>query len=67
MLDAAKSVEENIRDGAKPVLDLIAEFESLPHDSKRHEFLEHRIQSLEGWTLDTAHRDRDGALELSRR
>src|SRR6267154_22396 len=53
MLDATKSVEENIRDGAKPVLDLIAEFESLPHDSKRHEFLEHRIQALEGWTLDT--------------
>ena len=35
------------------VLDLIAEFESLPHDSKRHEELEHRIQALEGWTLDT--------------
>jgi ABC transport system ATP-binding/permease protein len=52
MLDATKSVEENIRDGAKPVLDLIAEFESLPHDSKRHEELEHRIQALEGWTLD---------------
>ncbi|MBI3849139.1 MAG: ABC-F family ATP-binding cassette domain-containing protein [Verrucomicrobia bacterium] len=52
MLDAAKSVEENIRDGAKPVLDLIAEFESLPHDSKRHEELEHRIQALEGWSLD---------------
>src|SRR6202789_2543827 len=53
MLDATKSVEENIRDGAKPVLDLIAEFESLPHHSKRQECLEHRIQSLEGWTLDT--------------
>ncbi len=53
MLDATKSVEENIRDGAKPVLDLIAEFESLPHDSKRHEVLEHRIHALEGWTLDT--------------
>jgi ABC transport system ATP-binding/permease protein len=52
MLDATKSVEENIRDGAKPVLDLIAEFESLPHDSKRHEVLEHRIHALEGWTLD---------------
>jgi len=52
MLDATKSVGENIRDGAKPVLDLIAEFESLPHDSKRHEVLEHRIQALEGWTLD---------------
>src|SRR5271155_2484373 len=53
MLNATKSVAENIRDGAKPVLDLIAEFESLPHDSKRHEFLENRIQALEGWTLDT--------------
>jgi ATP-binding cassette subfamily F protein uup len=52
MLDSAKNVLENIRDGAKPVLDLIAEFESLPHDSKRHEELEHRIASLEGWTLD---------------
>ncbi|MSR43056.1 MAG: ABC transporter ATP-binding protein [Pedosphaera sp.] len=52
MLDATKSVEENIRDGAKPVLDLIAEYESLPADSKRHEFLEHRIVTLEGWTLD---------------
>jgi ATP-binding cassette subfamily F protein uup len=52
MLDANKNVLENIRDGAKHVLDLIAEFESLPHDSKRHEELEHRIQVLEGWTLD---------------
>ena len=47
MLDATKSVEENIRDGAAHVLKLIAEFESLPHDSKRHEELEHRIGALE--------------------
>jgi ATP-binding cassette subfamily F protein uup len=53
MLDAAKSVGENVRDGAKHVLDLIAEFESLPHDSPRHEEVEHRIQALEGWSLDT--------------
>jgi ATP-binding cassette subfamily F protein uup len=52
MLDATKSVYENVRDGAQHVLNLIAEFESLPHDSKRHEELEHRIQALEGWTLD---------------
>ncbi len=52
MLDAAKSVEENIRDGALHVLDLIAEFESLPAESKRHEEVEHRIGRLEGWTLD---------------
>jgi ATP-binding cassette subfamily F protein uup len=52
MLDATKSVAENVREGADHVLKLIAEFESLPHDSKRHEELEHRITSLEGWTLD---------------
>src|ERR1035437_1402879 len=52
MLDATKSVEENIRDGAQHVLNLIAEFESLPAESKRHEHLEHRIAALEGWTLD---------------
>src|ERR1044071_882989 len=52
MLDATKSVYENVRDGAQHVLSLITEFESLPHDSKRHEELEHRIRSLEGWTLD---------------
>jgi ATP-binding cassette subfamily F protein uup len=52
MLEVAKSVEENIRDGAQHVLDLIAEFESLPAESKRHEELEHRIAWLEGWTLD---------------
>ncbi len=52
MLDATKSVEENIHDGARHVRDLIAEFESLPAESKRHEELEHRIAALEGWTLD---------------
>jgi ABC transport system ATP-binding/permease protein len=52
MLDAAKNVHGNIRDGAQHVLNLIAEFESLPHDSKRHEHLEHRIAALEGWTVD---------------
>src|SRR5580698_1468782 len=53
MLDATKSVKENILDGASHVLGLIKEFESLPHDSPRHEELEHRIHALEGWSLDT--------------
>src|SRR5580658_1741940 len=52
MLDATKNVYENVRDGAQHVLDLIAEFEGLPHDSKRHEELEQRIQVLDGWTVD---------------
>jgi len=51
-LDSAKSVYENIREGAKHVDDLIAEFESLPPESKRHEELEHRIVALDGWNLD---------------
>jgi ABC transport system ATP-binding/permease protein len=52
MLDPAKNVYENIREGGQYVLKLIEEFESLSHDSPRHEELEHRIESLEGWTLD---------------
>src|SRR4051812_34038816 len=41
-LDANLTVYENIRAGAKHVLDMIAKFEALPHDSKQHETLEHR-------------------------
>ncbi len=51
-LDPTKNVYENIHSGGEYILKLIAEFESLPHDSERHHELEHRIQSLEGWTLD---------------
>ncbi len=51
-LDPSRNVYENIRSGAEHVLKLIADFESLPHDSEQHHELEHRIQSLEGWTLD---------------
>src|SRR6516164_8669757 len=53
MLDPSLDVRGNVRAGARHVLDLIAEFESLPVDSKRHEELEHRIQALEGWILDS--------------
>jgi ABC transport system ATP-binding/permease protein len=51
-LDSDRSVHENIRAGAQHVLDLIAQFEALPPDSKQHELLEHRIAALEGWSLD---------------
>ena len=51
-LDASLDVRGNVRRGARHVLDLIAEFESLPAESKRHEELEHRIQTLDGWSLD---------------
>ncbi len=52
MLDATKNVFENVRDGAQHVFKLIAEFETLPHESKRHEELEARIQALDGWTVE---------------
>ena len=51
-LEASLDVRGNVRRGAWRTLDLIAEFESLPAESKRHEELERRIQALEGWTLD---------------
>src|SRR5689334_19624332 len=51
-LDREKNVYENIRDGARHVLDLIHEFESLPAESKRHEQLEECIVALDGWGLD---------------
>jgi len=51
-LDASLDARGNVRLGAQHVLNLIAEFESLPAESKRHEDLEHRIQALEGWSLD---------------
>jgi ATP-binding cassette subfamily F protein uup len=51
-LEAAMDVRGNVRRGAWRTLDLIAEFESLPAESKRHAELEHRIEALEGWTLE---------------
>jgi ATP-binding cassette subfamily F protein uup len=51
-LDEQRTVAENIRDGAKHILDAIHEFETLPADSKRHAEIEERIMRLEGWTLE---------------
>jgi len=51
-LDASLDVRGNMRQGAQHVLQLIAEFESLPAESKRHEELEHRIRAMDGWSLD---------------
>ncbi|MEY2466417.1 MAG: energy-dependent translational throttle protein EttA [Verrucomicrobiota bacterium] len=51
-LDPSLDVRGNVRAGAQHVLDLIAEFESLPAESRHHEELEHRIQALDGWTVD---------------
>jgi ATP-binding cassette subfamily F protein uup len=51
-LDENLNVLDNVRAGAKRVLDLIAEFESLPGHSNRHEEIEEHIQRMDGWNLD---------------
>ncbi len=51
-LDATLTVAENIRAGARHVLKLIHEFETLPATSKKHAELEQRILTLDGWELD---------------
>ena len=51
-LDASLDVRGNVRRGAWRTLELIAEFETLPASSHRHEELERRIQALDGWTLE---------------
>jgi ATP-binding cassette subfamily F protein uup len=51
-LDKSLDVRGNVRKGAWRTLDLIKEFESLPAESHRHEDLQHRIEALDGWTLD---------------
>jgi len=51
-LDPALNVEENIRSGAKHVLDLIEEFEALPAMSKRHEAVEQKINHYDAWGLE---------------
>ncbi|HEV8541441.1 MAG TPA: ATP-binding cassette domain-containing protein [Verrucomicrobiae bacterium] len=52
-LDPNFNVVENIRAGAKHILDLIAEFEALPAESKRHHDIEAQIAAHDGWSLDT--------------
>jgi ABC transport system ATP-binding/permease protein len=52
-LDPNLNVEQNIREGARHILDLIHEFENLPAESARHHDLEVAIQAHDGWQLDT--------------
>ncbi|MDB6055765.1 MAG: transporter [Verrucomicrobiales bacterium] len=52
-LNEEKTVVENIMEGASFVLGLISQFEGLPGDASRAHDLEHRINTLEGWTVDS--------------
>ena len=51
-LDTAKSVYDNILDGAHDVIDSLREYESLPYDSERRHSLESHIQHRDGWSLE---------------
>ncbi len=52
MLDELKTVDENVRKGLRHITDLIAEYESLPHDSEKLYELEEEITRIDGWNLD---------------
>jgi ABC transport system ATP-binding/permease protein len=52
-LDPNSTVLEAVRAGARHVLQLIEEFESLPGHTPRHDELEERILQHDGWTVDT--------------
>ena len=51
-LDEERTVDENIRAGAAPVLALIEEYENVPPESARAAVLLDHIQHLDGWMLD---------------
>ncbi|OGV35549.1 MAG: ABC transporter [Lentisphaerae bacterium GWF2_45_14] len=52
VLNENSSVHDNIMDSAKFITDLLAEYESLPHDSGKSHHLENEITQLGGWNLD---------------
>ena len=52
-LDPNLTVEGNVREGARHILDLIHDFENLPPESARFHDIELAIQAHDGWNLDT--------------
>jgi ATP-binding cassette subfamily F protein uup len=51
-LDERATVFANIRDGARPILNLIAEYESLPAESPRSDALLDQINHFDGWHIE---------------
>lgn len=51
-LDETATVYENILAGAHDVIDMLREYESLPHDSERRHSLEVHIHRLDGWNIE---------------
>lgn len=51
-LDESRNVYANIMDGAKRVIELIEEYENLPHNSDLRHLLEEKIIRIDGWNLE---------------
>ncbi len=51
-LDETKNVYENILDGARHILKMVEEYESLPYDSPKHHDLERKINEIDAWNID---------------
>ncbi|MFT5466175.1 MAG: ATP-binding cassette subfamily F protein uup [Verrucomicrobiales bacterium] len=51
-LDDERSVEENVRDGARHIMDLIEEFEGGKGSDARLTEVENKIERFDGWSLD---------------
>ena len=51
-LDERKTVEGNIYKGISHITDMIAEYNSLPHNSAKSHHLEEAITQIDGWNLD---------------
>ncbi len=51
-LNESKNVLENILDGAKRIIGLIEEYESLSHDSNLRHIIEEKILLTDGWNLE---------------
>ena len=51
-LDSARTVYENIWEGAHDVVGILKEYESLPYTSERRHILEEHLHQLDGWNLE---------------
>lgn len=51
-LNPAKTVYENILEGANDLIELVREYESLPHDSDKRHILEEKINAMDGWNIE---------------
>ena len=65
-LQGQATIRENILDGARETIELIHQYESLPHDAKSHitDELERIIATRDGWTLETRLQELCTALDI---